>query len=80
MKLKIVSWNVRGANDRDRRKVLKAFLRSQKADLICLQETKIQSMCSGVVCSLGVGRFLDWGSVDAEGASGSILVFWNKRV
>ena len=75
MKLKIVSWNVRGAKYRDRRKVLKASLRTQKADLFCLQENKIQSMSSGLVRSLGVGRFLNWGSMDVEGVSSDILVF-----
>ena len=36
MKIKIISWNIRGANDRDKRKVIKALIRSQKADLVCL--------------------------------------------
>ena len=44
MKLKILSWNIRGANDRIKRKVIKALIRSQKVDLVCLQETKIQEM------------------------------------
>ena len=44
MKLKILSWNVRRANDRNKRKVIKALIRSQKVDLVCLQETKIQEM------------------------------------
>ena len=41
MKLKIMSWNVRGMNDRDNKLVIKAFLKSQRAELVCLQETKI---------------------------------------
>ena len=44
MKLKILSWNVRGANDRNKMKVIKALIRSQRVDLVCLQETKIQDM------------------------------------
>ena len=61
MKIKILSWNVRGANNRDKRKVIKALIRSQRADLVCLQETKIQDMSRGSVHSLGVGRFIGWG-------------------
>ena len=80
MKLKIMSGNVRGVNNRDKRKVLKAFIRSKKADIVCLQETKIQNMSVGIVRSLGVGRFLDWGAVDVEGYVGGILVFWVKKV
>ena len=80
MTLKIMSWNVRGVNNQDKRKVLEAFIRSKKVDIVCLQETKIQNMRVGLVRSLGVGRFLDWGTVDVEGSVGGILVFWDKRV
>ena len=65
MTLKIMSWNVRGVNNQDKRKVLKAFIRLKKVDMVCLQETKVQNMSVGLVSSLGVGRFLDWGTVDA---------------
>ncbi|KAJ9701497.1 hypothetical protein PVL29_006726 [Vitis rotundifolia] len=80
MKLKILSWNVRGANDRNKRKVIKTLIRSQKVDMVCLQETKIQDMSQGVVHSLGVGRFLGWGAVNARGAAGGVVVFWDKRI
>ena len=59
MKLKILSWNVRGANDSSKRKIIKSVIRKQKVDLLCIQETKIQVMSEGVVRSLGSGRFLD---------------------
>ena len=49
MKLKILSWNVRGANDVNKRKLIKALIRSQRVDLVCFQETKIQEMSLGVV-------------------------------
>ena len=78
--LKIMSWNVRGVNNQDKRKVLKAFIRFKKVDIVCSQETKIQNMSVGLVRSLGVGRFPDWGKVDTEGSIGGILIFWDKRV
>ena len=74
MKLKILCWNVRGANDSSRRKLIKAVVRSQKVDLLCIQETKIKSMSEGVVRSIGVGRFLDWRTLDASGSAGGILI------
>ena len=40
MKVKILSWNVRGVNDPDKRKLIKNFLRTHRVDLVCLQETK----------------------------------------
>ena len=57
MKLKLLSWNVKGANDNNKRKVIKALIRDQKANLVCLQDTKIQEMSIGVVRSLGVAGF-----------------------
>ena len=59
MNLKLLSWNVREANDSSKRKIIKSFVRKQKVDLLCIQETKIQLMFEGVVKSLGAGRFLD---------------------
>ncbi|RVW62755.1 hypothetical protein CK203_060238 [Vitis vinifera] len=43
------------------------------------EETKIQAMSEGVVRSLGTGRFLDWGALDASGSAGGILICWDKR-
>ena len=36
MLIRILSWNVRGINDEDKRRVVKAFLRIQRVDLVCL--------------------------------------------
>ncbi|RVW40784.1 hypothetical protein CK203_080718 [Vitis vinifera] len=36
-------------------------------------------MNEGMVRSLGSGRFLDWGALDAQGAAGGILICWDKR-
>ena len=79
MKLRILSWNVRGANDSAKRRVIKAVIRSQRVDLFCLQETKIQTLSEGVVRSLGSGRWANWEALDALGTAGGILVCWDKR-
>ena len=79
MKVKILSWNVRGVNDPEKRKVVKNFIRSQRVDFVCLQETKIQGMNKALVHSIIVGRLLDWKSLDAEGTVGGILLSWDKR-
>ena len=80
MKLKILSWNVRGVNDKNKRKVIKALIKLQRVDLVCLQETKIQDISQKVVHNLGVGRFLGWGAVSVRGAAGGVVVFWHNRV
>ncbi|KAL6322576.1 hypothetical protein AAG906_009887 [Vitis piasezkii] len=65
--IRILSWNVRGANDSDKRKVIKPVIKSNKVNVVCLQETKIKDMNTGIVHSLG-------------GAAGGVLVFWDIRV
>ena len=79
MKLKLLSWNVRRVNEKEKRKIIKTFIRNQRVDLMCIQETKIQSMSEGVARSLGSGRFLDWRALDASGTAGGILICWDKR-
>ena len=79
MKLRLLSWNVRGANNSSKRKVIKVVIRSQRVDLFYLQETKIQAMSKGLVRSLGTSRFLDWGTLDAHGSVGGLLICWDKR-
>ncbi|RVW97997.1 hypothetical protein CK203_029087 [Vitis vinifera] len=73
------SWPNSGANDSSKRKVIKVMIKSQRVDLFCLQETKIQAMIEGLVRSLGIGRFLNWGTLDAHGSAGGILICWDKR-
>ena len=80
MKIRILSWNVRGANDRDKRRIIKSVIKSQRVDVVCLQETKIKEMSTGLVRSLGVGRNIEWRAVNSRGAAGGILVFWDNRV
>ena len=79
MKLRLLSWTVRGANGSSKRKVIKVVIRSQRVDLFCPQETKIQAMSEGLVRSLGTGRFLDRGALDAYGFAGGLLICWDKR-
>ena len=70
---------MRGVNDRSKRKVIKSVIRSQKVDLFCIQETKMQVMSEEVVRSLGPGRYLDWKALNAMGTAGGVLICWDKR-
>ena len=56
MRLRILSWNVRGANDPERRRIIKAFITSKKVNFISLEETKLKEMTGGLIRSLGVGK------------------------
>ena len=79
MKLKLFSWNVRGANNPNKRNIIRNFIRSQMVDLVCLQETKIQEMSAADARSFGVSKLAEWKVVEAEGTAEGILVFWDKR-
>ena len=59
--------------------MIKVFLRIQRLDLFCLQETKVQMMIEGLVRSLGSSRFLSWEALDAVGIAGGVLIVWDKR-
>ncbi|RVW81134.1 Nicastrin [Vitis vinifera] len=74
------NWSGLGANDRDKRKIFKSVIKSQRVDVICLQETKIKEMTTGFVRSLGVRRHLDWRAINSRGTAGGILVFWDNRL
>ena len=52
----------------------------QRVDVVCQQETKFKEVSSGLIRSLGVGRFLEWAALSAEGASRGIVIFWNSLV
>jgi exonuclease III len=80
MKHKILSWNVRGLNDRDKRLRISNLLRLWKVDVVCFQKTKMESMSSKFIHSLWGYPYVDLCHVDSRGASGGILLMWNRRV
>ena len=59
MNLKILSWNVSGLNNFCKRVIVKILLKEWKGDIICLQETKLNSTNSTVVKSLWGSPFVD---------------------
>ena len=38
--MKIISWNTRGLGSRNKRRVVKDFLRSENSNFVMIQETK----------------------------------------
>ena len=60
----------KGVNDRDKKRLIKNVIKSQKVDLVCFQETKIQEMSNGIIRSLGLGRCMEWGALNSRGLKG----------
>jgi exonuclease III len=80
MKPKLLSWSVRGFNEGARRLRVRNLLREWKADVVCLQETKMEDMSSSVVRSLWGCHHVDWCCLNCRVASGGILLMWDRRV
>jgi exonuclease III len=80
MKPRILSWNVRGLNDGEKRLRVRNLLKYWKADIICLQETKLEIISNSLVRSLWRCPYADWCYLASSGASGGMLLMWDKRI
>ena len=80
MKLKKISWNVRGLNDPQKRLVVRNLLREWKCDIVCLQETKLVGINRQLVCSIWGCPYADWVALDANQMAGGVLIMWDRRV
>lgn len=80
MQLKLVSWNVRGLNSRDKRRVVKNIMGDWKADIIYLQETKLQGDLTGLVTQIWGGRWIKIACLEASGTRGGIMMLWDSRI
>jgi len=70
-------WNVRGLNERARRNVVKEFVLLLKPTIVCIQETKLSSICNNVAVEI-VGASFDYDFVPADGAAGGIMLAWAR--
>jgi exonuclease III len=80
MEPKILMWNVRGLNELNKRLRIRGLLRDWKADIVCLVETKMTVISREVVQSLWGCHYVDRCYMGASGASGGILLMWDRRV
>jgi exonuclease III len=69
MNLNLVSWNVRGLNNGDKRIQVCNLLHFWRADMVCLQETKLEVVNKDLVRSLWRCRYVDWIYKESLGAS-----------
>ncbi|XP_028099816.1 uncharacterized protein LOC114299300 [Camellia sinensis] len=80
MKLKVLSWNVRGLYEKDKRLAVRSLLRNVRADVICLQETKMEVLGGDVVREIWGGRFVEWSYLPTVGTAGGVLLCWDNSV
>ncbi|WMV46111.1 hypothetical protein MTR67_039496 [Solanum verrucosum] len=79
MMFKLISWNIRGLNDREKRRVVHSLLSGWRADIVCLQETKIEGDISEMVKQIWGGRWIRYACLKASGTRGGILLMWDAR-
>ncbi|KAL4606932.1 hypothetical protein ACB092_09G139200 [Castanea dentata] len=71
---------LRGLNGKDKQLMVCNFLRSWRADIVCMQETKLEWVTRGLVRSIWSCPYIDWLYLGSKGASGGILLMWERRV
>ena len=78
--MKAISWNVRGLGNSVKRAVIKEVIRTFRAELPLLQETKLSSMSQSIIRDLWGNSKCLWVSLDVVGTSGGIFLCWNSRL
>ncbi|XP_057818721.2 uncharacterized protein LOC131031588 [Cryptomeria japonica] len=73
--MKFLTWNVRGYNTPNKRRLIKRGFDQVKLEVICIQETKLGRDDAARV--FGVRQRWFGSFVELEGASGGLGIFWN---
>jgi exonuclease III len=77
--IKTVCWNVRGLNNAARREAVRMLLQKIRPTIICLQETKLDSINAMLAAEFLVsncsGSFV---SLEAQQTRGGILLAWDQ--
>lgn len=73
--MKFLTWNVRGCNAPDKRRLVKRGFDQVKLEVICIQETKLGREAAAYI--FGVRQKWSGHFVDSDGASGGLGILWN---
>ena len=75
--MRITTWNVKGLNAPNKKRLIKQHLNKLNVDIILLQETKL-SLSDGLKFNRSLGI---WGSIflEALGMSGGLGIIWNPK-
>ncbi|XP_057867448.1 uncharacterized protein LOC131074785 [Cryptomeria japonica] len=76
--MKFLTWNVKGYNAPDKRRLIKRGFDQIKPEIICIQETKLGR--EDAARFFGVRQRWSGFFVDSEGASGGLGILWNPLV
>ncbi|KAG5598653.1 hypothetical protein H5410_030023 [Solanum commersonii] len=80
MKIKLISWNVRELKDQGKRIVVQNMIQDWKADIVCLQETKLVGNVQELIKQIWAGRWIKYACLEASGTRGGILILWDSKI
>lgn len=78
--MKIISWNVRGLGDVNKRRLVKECVSNFLLDIVLFQETKKEVVGDQFVRSSVGASLSEWCALPAIGTSGGIFLAWNPNV
>jgi exonuclease III len=74
MHMRIISWNIRGMNNKEKRLQIKNSLKMWNDEVICFQETNMEHIRKAEVRTLWGNRFANWVFLESKGALGEIII------
>lgn len=74
MKVKILSWNVRGLNEADKRTTTSSLIKKWKPNIVCLQETKIEEFPVSWIRQIWGNHWVEWAELKSVGNGGGIII------
>ena len=77
---KVLCWNVQGLNSAARQRAVREKTEDSQCVVICLQETKYETIDHNFIRSFCPRRFDQFVVVPSRGASGGILTIWNSTI
>jgi exonuclease III len=74
--MKIITWNIRGLNDRSKQRILRDCIKEESPDILMLQETKCAGMEVETIFQ-HIWKGCNYIQMDSSGASGGLAILWN---
>lgn len=76
----IVSYNIRGLGEREKKRDVKDLIKKVRTDMCCLQESKLEVVNQRIIKATWGNSSCDWDFVKSEGSSGGIISIWNPAI
>lgn len=73
-----MTWNIRGLGSTVKKRFLVKLIKEGKPDMVSIQETKLESVERIAIQKLWGGTNMEFECSNSVGASGGLLIIWNK--